>query len=127
MYVNGQDVALAQLDAGLAWWYRKYANEQPPGLWGDYESAEVRASVDRVGLWQDENPIPPWEWRRNGGQSGAPDGCAIKGNINRNGEKIYHVPGWRYYGATKINESKGERWFCTEGQALSAGWRAPRR
>ena len=30
VYVDEKDVGLAQLDAGLAWWYRKYANEQPP-------------------------------------------------------------------------------------------------
>ncbi len=35
VYVNGEDVALAQLDAGPAWWYRKYANEQPPSLRGE--------------------------------------------------------------------------------------------
>ena len=57
-------MALAQLDAGLAWWYRKYASEQPPGLLGDYESAETRAAADRVGLWQDANPMPPWEYRQ---------------------------------------------------------------
>ena len=64
VYVNGQDVGLAQLDAGLAWWYRKYAHEQPPKERTDYESAEDRAAADRVGLWQDANPMPPWEWRR---------------------------------------------------------------
>jgi endonuclease YncB( thermonuclease family) len=46
VYVNGEDVALAQLDAGLAWWYRRYANEQPPSLRGEYESAETRAAAD---------------------------------------------------------------------------------
>jgi hypothetical protein len=107
--VNGEDVALAQLDAGLAWWYRKYANEQPPSLRGKYESAKDRAAADRVGLWQHKDPIPPWTWRRKGSQAGAPEGCAIKGNINSKGEKIHHVPGRRSYGATKINESKGER------------------
>jgi len=30
VYVDGKNVGQAQLDAGLAWWYRKYANEQPP-------------------------------------------------------------------------------------------------
>ncbi len=64
VYVNGEDVALAQVDAGLAWWYQKYTNEQPPSLRGEYESAEDRAAADRVGLWQDEQPIPPCEWRR---------------------------------------------------------------
>jgi endonuclease YncB( thermonuclease family) len=63
VYVNGKDVGLAQLDAGLAWWYRKYAHEQLPRDRIDYESAEDRAAADRAGLWQDKNPIPPWEWR----------------------------------------------------------------
>jgi endonuclease YncB( thermonuclease family) len=62
VYVNGQDVGLAQLDAGLAWWYRKYAHEQLPRDRIDYEAAEDRATADRVGLWQDAKPVP-WEWR----------------------------------------------------------------
>lgn len=49
--------------------------------------------------------------------------CLIKGNIARDGEKIYHLPGQRYYDVTKISESKGERWFCSESQARDAGWR----
>lgn len=51
--------------------------------------------------------------------------CLIKGNISDNGH-IYHVPGSRSYDATKIDESKGERWFCTEEEARAAGWRPPR-
>ena len=47
----------------------------------------------------------------------------IKGNISSSGEKIYHVPGQQYYDATVIDESKGERWFCTEAEAVAAGWR----
>lgn len=64
VYVNGQDVGLAQLDAGLAWWYRKYAHEQPPQQRLDYEGAEVKASIDGIGLWQEKGAIPPWDWRR---------------------------------------------------------------
>ena len=63
VYVNGQDIGLAQLDAGLAWWFRKYAHEQLPRDRIDYEAAEDRAAADRIGLWQDANPVPPWEWR----------------------------------------------------------------
>ena len=40
--------------------------------------------------------------------------CAIKGNISSSGERIYHVPGQRYYDKTLINGLQGERWFCTE-------------
>ena len=63
VYVNGKDVGLAQLDAGLAWWFRKYAHEQLPRDRIDYEAAEDRAAANRTGLWQDKNPVPPWEWR----------------------------------------------------------------
>ena len=52
-----------------------------------------------------------------------PPGCVIKGNISSKGEKIYHMPGQRYYNATIIEPSKGERWFCTEAEALANGWR----
>jgi micrococcal nuclease len=54
--------------------------------------------------------------------SGTPQ-AVIKGNISSGGEKIYHVPGQNSYDATQITESKGERWFCTEQEALDAGWR----
>src|SRR6516162_884175 len=50
-------------------------------------------------------------------------GCVIKGNISSSGERIYHVPGQRYYDKTVISWSKGERWFCTEQEAVAAGWR----
>ncbi len=43
------------------------------------------------------------------------------------GERIYHVPGGAYYNRTRINTAKGERWFCTEEEALAAGWRKSRR
>lgn len=52
----------------------------------------------------------------------------IKGNISYNtGEKIYHVPGGQYYNATVINPASGERWFCSEDEANSAGWRRSKR
>ncbi|MDX8480445.1 hypothetical protein RFN28_18530 [Mesorhizobium sp. VK24D] len=55
-------------------------------------------------------------------------GCNIKGNISYyGGERIYHVPGQEYYSETRINLLKGERWFCSEAEARSAGWRKARR
>ena len=54
-------------------------------------------------------------------QTGQP---VIKGNISVGAaEHIYHVPGGAFYDATVINESFGERWFCTEREAIAAGWR----
>ncbi|MDX8532469.1 hypothetical protein RFM41_29355 [Mesorhizobium sp. VK25A] len=51
-------------------------------------------------------------------------GCVIKGNISlTTGEHIHHVPGQKYFSSTVITPSKGERWFCSEAEALAAGWR----
>lgn len=61
--VDGQDANLAQVKAGMAWWYRKYQNEQTAAQRASYEAAEVAARVRRVGLWQDAGAVPPWEWR----------------------------------------------------------------
>lgn len=54
--------------------------------------------------------------------------CDIKGNISiSSGKRFYHVPGMRDYDITRIELDKGERWFCTEAEAIAAGWqRAPR-
>jgi hypothetical protein len=51
------------------------------------------------------------------------EGCAIKGNISTSGERIYHLPFNAYYADTHIDLSRDERWFCSESEALRAGWR----
>jgi hypothetical protein len=51
------------------------------------------------------------------------NGCVIKGNVSTKGERIYHVPGQKYYNETRIQASRGERWFCSEEEARAAGWR----
>ena len=53
--------------------------------------------------------------------------CDIKGNISRRGEKIFHLPSGQYWGRTRIDQSKGERLFCTPEEARAAGWRASKR
>jgi endonuclease YncB( thermonuclease family) len=59
-----RDAALAQLEAGLAWWYREERREQPLAEQGYYEYAEFDAHARRLGLWADAAPLPPWEWRK---------------------------------------------------------------
>lgn len=50
--------------------------------------------------------------------------CRTKGNISYNtGQKIYHVLGQEYYQSTRINVLAGERYFCNERDARTAGWR----
>ena len=47
----------------------------------------------------------------------------IKGNVNRKGERIYHLPGQLNYSQISMQKGLGERWFCTEAEAEAAGWR----
>jgi endonuclease YncB( thermonuclease family) len=58
------DAGLAQITTGMAWWYRDYAKEQSEEDRGRYEHAEFEAKIRRAGLWNDKNPVPPWEWRK---------------------------------------------------------------
>ncbi|MDR9775014.1 succinoglycan biosynthesis protein exoi [Rhizobium hidalgonense] len=58
------------------------------------------------------------------GSDGFGQSCNIKGNISiETGERIFYVPGQRYYSQTKINPQYAERWFCSELEAWAAGWR----
>ena len=108
------------------------AAERLPGLrFTDYSAETVAQCIESLGQVSpavlsaerpvlrvaDQSPPPP---------RGSPDrDCRIKGNISKHG-RIYHVPGSRWYDETKIDTSKGERWFCSEQEAIDAGWRAPR-
>lgn len=121
-YVGDLDVCEEMVRIGAAWVYRQYVRDQ------SLFAVEHEAREAGRGLWgiSESRNLPPWEWRRSGGQDSAPEGCNIKGNVNSRGDRIYHLPGTSSYGATRINTEKGERWFCSEEEARAAGWRAPR-
>ena len=59
----GLDCNLVQVKRGLAWHYKQYAKEQSAQDRDLYAVAEQRAQESQLGLWQDKNPVPPWEWR----------------------------------------------------------------
>lgn len=62
--VNGMDVNLEQIKRGMAWFYKRYENEQSVQDRIDYEDAQDYAKQGRWGLWADSNPIPPWDYRK---------------------------------------------------------------
>jgi len=64
VFVDGHDVGLEQIRAGLAWWCRACAEEQTPEDRAIYELAENAARRRKLRLWRDAEPVPPWEWRR---------------------------------------------------------------
>jgi len=118
---NGREINAELIRQGWALEYKQYSD-------GRYSDEEVDARKAKRGLWAGKF-VEPWNWRRgerlpSEASTGADRKCAIKGNISSSG-RIYHVPGSRSYAKTNIDESSGERWFCTEEEARVAGWRAP--
>jgi endonuclease YncB( thermonuclease family) len=55
--VDGKDISLELIRAGLAWHYKKYSDD--PVL----AKAEEDARARKVGLWSMTNPTPPWDYR----------------------------------------------------------------
>lgn len=62
--VDGTDAGLVQLQRGMAWFYRFYQEELEPEDRAAYAQAEDLARRDRLGLWAELQPVPPWEFRR---------------------------------------------------------------
>ena len=44
---------------GHAWHYVAYARDEP-----EFALAELAARRARLGLWNAQNPTPPWEYRK---------------------------------------------------------------
>lgn len=108
----------AMVRDGYAWAFVKFSN--------DYVKIERMAKLASAGVWQADTE-PAWVFRAHKWEVAvqeAPEGCPIKGNISKNGH-IYHPPWSPWYARTKVSLNKGERWFCSEREALDAGWRAP--
>jgi len=123
------DLAAEMARSGFAVAYRRYST--------DYVDEENEASAARRGLWAGDFESPesyrrddrtqPAQRKDDRAASPARCGaCDIKGNINGEGQRIYHVPGSPSYENTVVDEDKGERWFRTESEARAAGWRRPR-
>ena len=65
VYVEGVDAGFELLTAGLAWPSYRHLVQAPAEVQASYSAAGDRAREQRVGLWSDPAPIPPWEWRKN--------------------------------------------------------------
>lgn len=115
--VSGRELNRWMVAEGWAWANRRYSLA--------YAAEEAQARQASRGVWRGE-VMAPWKWRRGERLAGGRQ-CDIKGNISRKGERFYHVPGGKYYARTRIDTSRGERWFCTEKEARAAGWQRSRR
>jgi endonuclease YncB( thermonuclease family) len=62
--MNGKDINLHQIQRGLAWHYKRYEKEQEVEDRSIYANAEYVAQRDKLGLWTESNPMPPWDYRK---------------------------------------------------------------
>ena len=56
--IDGRDVNLEMLEAGMAWHYKHYDHN------ARLARAEEEAHAAKKGLWVDESSVPPWDWRK---------------------------------------------------------------
>jgi len=56
---DGANLNQILVKEGMCWWYRKYAPANTV-----LEQLETDAREKQMGLWDDAQPIPPWEWRK---------------------------------------------------------------
>ena len=62
--LDGTDMNLRQVEAGYAWWYEYYKDDQSQEDQQAYSFAEQQARAGSKGLWSDTNPINPYDWRQ---------------------------------------------------------------
>src|SRR5208337_1384487 len=105
--LDGHDVCLEQVKAGMAWHCKQFQDEQTPADRKSYADAEDAARGAHLGLWSDAHPIPPWDFRHgtasalqydsNGHRiSGGPGNGQVRGNSKKH---IYQWPGCPTYDA----------------------------
>lgn len=118
-FVGSTDLNAEMVRRGYAWAFVKYSRT--------YVTQEDDARTRGVGIWQAPT-IAAWDYRAGRWASAdevTPGDCPIKGNITSSG-RIYHMPWSPWYDKVRIEPGKGERWFCSESEAVAAGWRPVR-
>lgn len=111
------------VEEGWATAFRQYSHA--------YIAEEERARAAAKGIWSSSFTVPEYHRTSQQTKEAAPSaprssrrahrpaqGCTIKGNRSRRGEWIYHLPGMQYYDATRPEEI-----FCSEAEAVAAGYR----
>ncbi len=115
-YAGAVELNAELVRQGLAFAFVRYSRS--------YVGQEAQARAAKIGIWSGTAQAP-WDYRAERWQMaevGTPTGCPIKGNVTANG-RIYHMPWSPWYGRVKMDGDKGKRWFCTEEEAVAAGWR----
>lgn len=118
--LDGHDMNIEQVKAGMAWHYKKYADEQNPEDRRTYAGAELQARAASLGLWKDPDPTPPGDWRtgiKTKRWGPPPPEGTIVGNSN---SKKYHRPECPGY---RDMAERNRVFFKTVAEAEAAGFK----
>lgn len=118
--LDGRDMNIEQVKAGLAWHFKKYADEQEPADRLTYAAAEQEARAAKLGLWQDPNPTAPGDWRQGvkAKRWGPPPPAGTI--IGNRGSMKYHRPDCAGY---RDMAEKNRVFFKTVAEAEAAGYK----
>ncbi len=125
--VNGEDLSMAIVSAGLAWHYTQYSSDRA------LDAAEQSARTAHRGLWSQANPVPPWVYRRPASRSASGvrrpespsvrpepvEGRTAKGPFHGNVQShVFHAPGCRNYNCVNCTAI-----FATREEAIARGYK----
>ncbi len=120
--IDGKDLAEVMVGQGYA--------VALPGAAPNYQSAEAAARDAKLGMWRGDF-IPPGDWRQGARLQGETTDtifCVVKGAIKEDDQRIFYIPSDKEYEEITIDPDRGERMFCSDDEAILAGWsRFPRK
>lgn len=94
-----------------------------------YAGQEREARAAKAGLWATGDAERPADYRAKLWEEAkrrAPEGCPIKGQV-AGASRVYVLPWAADYDRVRVQKTRGERWFCSEQEAVSAGFKAAQR
>lgn len=117
--VNGQDIAATLVRQGNVF-------SKDGIISAIYNKEQLQAKNSKKGIWSGKAERPTDFRQRlwNTAKKSAPNGCPIKGRVTRGRQRIYLLPWSASYERYRLRKRKGERWFCSEEEAKSAGFKA---
>lgn len=120
--IEGKNVNEEIIRTGYAWQYQKYCSEP---FCQEWRKLEEGARSQRIGLWYDKNPTPPWEWRKSGQRTNSTPSSTpstqnpAQGSYHGNTKSyVLHAPGCQHYNCKNCTAM-----FSSVADALKAGYR----